>query len=80
MKRKTFTGVLINYNRLNCSVNGNPAFSGTFQNATGATITGRTASDAACGYSFLNNRDNEKIIEYHETKTGRIIFDYIREN
>ena len=79
MKTLTFKGTLINHERKNNSVNGNPKFYGVFENENGETLSGTTATDASCGYSFLNNRTIEKTISYHITKTGNIIFDYITE-
>lgn len=75
--RKTFIGNLVDYERLNCSVNGNPAFYGYFENENGEKLQGRTASDANCGYGFLNSRENKRKIEYHVTRNGNVIIDYI---
>lgn len=78
MKKYKFVGKLDYYDRLNCSVNGNPAFYGEFVNAAGETLKGRTASDAQCAYGFLNWVDREREVTYHYTKTGNVIFDYIK--
>ncbi len=81
MKRKTFTGYLISYGRRNCSYYGNPKFRGTFENPeTGEWLSGTTATDAQCAYGFLNGYGNNQLkeIEYHITRTGNVIFDYIR--
>ena len=79
MNKKTFTGKLINYERRNCSVYGNPRFYGEFENKDGEFFSGTTASDAQCGYGyiFLNNIDSERTIKYHVTRTGNTIIDYI---
>lgn len=77
MKRKTYEGYLKDYRHLNCSVNGNPAYYGWFENENGETLQGRTASDAACGYCFLNSRERKRKIEYHNTRNGNLIIDYI---
>jgi hypothetical protein len=79
MKKFTFRGTLTRYERRNCSYYGNPKFFGVFEDSNGNLLEGTTAMDASCGYSFLNNREAEKVITYHETKTGNIIFDYIEE-
>jgi len=77
MKKLKFVGMLKSYEHLNCSIYGNPAYYGEFENAAGETLKGRTASDASCAYGFLNYRENPRKITYHVTKTGNIIFDYI---
>ena len=77
MRRKTFTGEMVYYRRLNCSIYGNPAFYAEFENAAGETLKGRTASNAACAYGFLNRKEQPRKIEYHITKKGNIIFDYV---
>lgn len=79
MKKSIFKGTLISYERRNNSKNGNPKYYGVFKSENGEILRGTTATDASCGYSFLNNRTAEKTIEYHETKTGRIVIDYIKE-
>ena len=79
MKKQTFKGTMTSYERRNSSYYGNPKFWGVFEDNNGNLLEGTTATDASCGYSFLNNREEEKVITYHETKTGNIIFDYIRE-
>lgn len=78
MKKLTFTGKLIDYKRLNCSVYGNPAYYGEFENDNGNVLRGRTASDASCAYGFLNQEDSKREITYHVTRNGNVIFDYIK--
>lgn len=78
MKKYTFTGKLIDYKRLNCSVYGNPAYYGWFENDAGETLSGRTKTDASCGYSFLNKKDSPRELTYHVTRTGNVIIDYIK--
>ena len=75
----TFKGTLVRYERLNNSYYGNPRYMGVYENENGNYLIGTTASNASCAYSFLNNQDGMKNIEYHETKTGNIVFDYIME-
>lgn len=78
MKRKIFIGKLVDYERRNCSRYGNPKFYGFFENENGETLEATTATDASCGYGFLNQRDEVREIEYHTTRTGNNIIDYIR--
>ena len=77
MKKLQFTGKLTSYERKNNSINGNPKYFGVFKNENGEILKATTATDAGCAYSFLNNREAEKVITYHETKTGNYIIDYI---
>ena len=77
MKKQTFTGKMTRYERLNSSYYGNPRYEGTFEDAEGNELYAKTASDSACGYSFLNEREKTRVIEYHETRTGNLIIDYI---
>lgn len=79
MKRKIFIGKLIHHERRNNSYYGNPKYYGVFQNEKGETLAGTTATNASCAYGFLNYPDKEKTIEYHITKTGNVIIDYIKE-
>lgn len=78
MKRYEFVGTLEYYAHLNCSCYGNPAYYGEFVNHEGETLKGRTASNAACAYGFLNDRNKPRKVTYHITRTGNIIFDYIK--
>lgn len=78
MKKLTFTGTLTYYRRLNFSIYGNPAYYGEFENAAGETLKGRTASNASCAYGFLNYEDRPRYITYHVTRTGNVMFDYIK--
>jgi hypothetical protein len=77
MKRKEFTGKLSYYESLNCSRNGNPRYYGVFTNESGETLAGKTATDAACAYGFLNYQNAPREVTYHITRNGNIIFDYI---
>ena len=56
---------------------GNPAYYGEFINSDGETLKGRTASNAACAYGFLNEIEKPRKITYHVTRTGNVIFDYV---
>ena len=78
MKKNTFIGNLIRYERKNNSYYGNPKYSGVFENEHGEILQATTASNASCAYGFLNQRDNEREITYHTTKTGSNIINYIK--
>lgn len=77
MKKLTFTGVLIDYERRNNSINGNPKYYGAFEDENGETLRGTTASDASCAYAFLNNPKAARTIEYHITGTNNVVIDSI---
>ena len=77
MKRYEFIGHLDYYKRLNSSCYGNPAYYGEFINSAGETLKGRTASNAACAYGFLNQIEQPRKITYHITRKGNVIFDYV---
>lgn len=78
MKRKEFTGKLSYYESLNCSRYGNPKYYGVFTSENRETLAGKTATDAACAYGFLNNQNAPRKVTYHITRNGNIIFDYIK--
>ena len=77
MKKLQFTGKLVRYERKNNSINGNPKYFGVFENESGEILKATTATDASCAYGFLNNQHESRAIEYHETKIGNYIIDYI---
>lgn len=77
MKRKEFIGKLTYYERLNCSIYGNPRYFGVFTSESGEMLAGKTASNAACAYGFLNYQNAPRKVTYHITRNGNIIFDYI---
>lgn len=78
MKRKIFVGKLVDYERRNSSCYGNPKFYGVFENAEGKRLEATTATNASCAYGFLNKIDEIRVVEYHTTRTGNNIIDYIR--
>ena len=78
MKKQTFTGKLVQYERRNNSKNGNPKYYGVFESESGDILRATTGTDAGCAYSFLNNKEKARIVEYHETRTGNIVIDYIK--
>ena len=62
----------------NTSVYGNPSYYILFETETGETIKGYTAPNAACAYGCTNSELREfAYIEYHTTKSGKIVIDYI---
>lgn len=78
MKRKIFVGKLVDYERRNSSYEGNPKFYGVFKNAEGNILEATTATNASCAYAFLNKKEEVREVEYHTTRTGNNIIDYIR--
>lgn len=72
---------LIYRERRNLSRNGNPRHYVVFETPDGREIAGTTATDAACGYGISNYDGGRQLanIEYHITRTGNIIFDFIRD-
>ena len=62
----------------NRSVYGNPSYYITFENEKGEEITGYTKPNADCAYGCRNEDLQEfAYIEYHVTKSGKIVIDYI---
>ena len=62
----------------NRSVYGNPSYYITFEDETGEEITGYTAANSSCAYGCKNPDLREfAYIEYHSTKSGKIVIDYI---
>ena len=62
----------------NTSLYGNPSYYITFENEEGETIKGYTAPNSSCAYGCKNPDLREfAYIEYHITKGGKIVIDYI---
>ena len=62
----------------NTSVYGNPSYYITFEDEEGEEITGYTSPNADCAYGCRNEDLKEfAYIEYHTTKGGKIVIDYI---
>ena len=62
----------------NRSVYGNPSYYITFENETGEEIMGYTSPNADCAYGCKNPDLKEfAYIEYHTTKSGKIVINYI---
>ena len=76
--KKTFTGKMIHNERRNNSYYGNPKYFGVFQNESGETFAGTTATNASCAYGFMNYPNQTRTITYHTTKNGNNIIDSIK--
>ena len=62
----------------NRSIYGNPSYYITFEDEKGEEITGYTAPNAECAYGCRNEDLREfAYIEYHSTKSGKVVIDYI---
>ena len=62
----------------NTSSYGNPSYYITFENEEGETIKGYTVANSSCAYGCTNPDLKEfAYIEYHITKGGKIVIDYI---
>ena len=62
----------------NKSVYGNPSYYITFEDEKGEEITGYTSPNSSCAYGCKNPDLREfAYIEYHITKSGKIVIDYI---
>lgn len=72
---------LIYRERRNSSKCGNPKRYAVFETPDGREIAGTTATNAACGYGVSNYDGGKRLanIEYHITRTGNIIFDFVRD-
>ena len=70
---------LTNYERRNNSINNNPSWYVWFTNDSDS-ISGKTASDAKCGYTVENFKDGKNCnVTYHITRAGNMIIDKIKE-
>lgn len=70
-------GIIINLERLNNSVYGNPRYQVTIKDESGFYFYAKTASNASCGYSIDNYYGKKMLFHYHITKTGNNIIDVI---
>lgn len=62
----------------NHSVYGNPSYYITFEDEKGEEITGYTSPNSSCAYGAKNpDLKDFAYIEYHMTKSGKIVIDYI---
>ena len=62
----------------NRSVYGNPSYYIAFEDEKGELIIGYTSPNADCAYGCKNPDLREfAYIEYHTTKSGKVVIDYI---
>jgi hypothetical protein len=70
---------IIEVARGNLSMYGNPSYILTVENEQGEILTGKTASNSALGYEACYSWENTtKKLQYHYTKSGNLIFDYLK--
>ena len=70
---------LMSYEKGNNSINGNPSYHASFSNGSDE-ITGKTASDAKCGYTLTTFSDGRACnVTYHITRAGNVIINKIEE-
>lgn len=76
--RQKTIGKIKNVQYRNTSVYGNPSYYITFEDEKGEEIEGYTAPNSSCAYGAKNPCLREfAYIEYHATKSGKIVIDYI---
>lgn len=79
MKTNTVKGRIISTRYKSTSYYGNPKYYVSFEDANGNYYTGETANNAACAYSVTNYDLREScIIDFHYTRLGNLIIDYVR--
>lgn len=79
MKEFIAKGTIKRIERLKNSYVGNPAYSIVFKTDDDILI-GRTATNAVLGYQcYWTWEGEEKILAYHVTKNGNVIFDHLVE-
>ena len=62
----------------NTSIYGNPSYYIAFEDEKGELIIGYTAPNADCAYGCKNSDLKDfAYIEYHKTKSGKVVIDYI---
>ena len=65
--------------RINNNFYGNPRYEAVYETACktafGYYLKGKTSSNSDIGYTILNNQFDTKILTYHVTRTGNIIFE-----
>ena len=76
--RKQTIGKIKDVTFKNKSVYGNPSYYILFETEEGETIKGYTKPNADCAYGCKNPELREfAYIEFHETKSGKIVIDLI---
>ena len=77
-KRQRTIAKIKNVQYRNSSVYGNPSYFIAFEDEKGKLIIGYTKPNADCAYGCKNSDLREfAYIEYHTTKSGKIIIDLI---
>lgn len=76
MKTYRISGKIVNANRLNNSINGNPRWH-FYLLADGSIYEFKTKTDSLCGYLFQPNCICEAVVDYHITVKGNLITDAI---
>ena len=77
MKQIEITATVTAARRKNTSYYGNPSYYIDFITPDGESLTGYTATNAACGYGCTNYINKPCRLTYHETRTGNIIIDFM---
>lgn len=76
--RKQTIAKIKNVTFRNHSICGNPSYYITFEDEKGNILIGYTAPNAECAVGCKNPELQEfAYIEYHATKSGKIVIDYI---
>ena len=79
MKEFIAKGKILKVQRLKNSYVGNPAYSIVFQ-TDNDILVGRTATNVVLGYQcYWTWEGEEKVLAYHVTKNGNVIFDRLVE-
>lgn len=72
---------ILKVERLNNSIYGNPCYHLIVEDEEGEILTGKTATNAVLGYEVSYTWEGEKkVLAYHYTKNGNIIFDRLTTN
>lgn len=71
-KKRTFLAEIFKVERLNNSVNGNPAYRVTFDLGNQELETYRTQSDSSISYSIQNQEYRDVMVEVYLTRANRI--------
>ena len=77
-KRIKTIGKIKNVQYRNTSVYGNNSYYIAFEDEKGEELTGYTSPNSSCAYGCKNPELREfAYIEYHATKSGKVVIDYI---
>lgn len=75
MKKQQNIFKVLQYEYMNCSVNGNPKKRLILEDRHGNVFIAQTATDALCGYMGYT-RGQEYLFTYHYTRNNNMIIDY----